>query len=362
MDHGAEEHALGGAGVVGRAGISAVRRSGGGPNPGTPRRWGRYVPALLLFGAALLSKTVTATLVGVLPVLIWWKRPRVRPRGRDFLPLLPFLVGGAVLGLNTARLEKLRVGAVGRDWDFSFVDRCLIAGRVVWFYALKVVLPVNLAFIYPRWKVDHASATAIRVHRWDCWPSCCSSGWPAGRIGRGPLAAVLCFIGMLFPALGFFNVYPMRFSFVADHFQYLAGMALIALLAAIGANIWHRLPDHLQRMGPLLAGLAIVTLGVTTALQCLPYRNADNLWTDTIAKNPRAMIAYLNLADVASQKGDAQRAIDLMEESVHWSPDDPKAWAGLGAMLSRVGRRDEAIRAYQPRDRDVPQARAGVGR
>ncbi len=52
------------------------------------------------------------------------------------------------------------------------------------------------------------------------------------RLGRGPLVAVLFFAGTLVPALGFFNVYPMRYSFVADHFQYLASVGLLALLAA----------------------------------------------------------------------------------------------------------------------------------
>ena len=51
------------------------------------------------------------------------------------------------------------------------------------------------------------------------------------RIGRGPLVAVLFFAGTLGPALGFVNVFPMRYSFVADHFQYLAGVGLMALAA-----------------------------------------------------------------------------------------------------------------------------------
>ena len=39
-------------------------------------------------------------------------------------------------------------------------------------------------------------------------------------------AASLC--GTLFPALGFVNVFPFRYSFVADHFQYLASMPILA--------------------------------------------------------------------------------------------------------------------------------------
>ncbi|MGK4301758.1 hypothetical protein, partial [Klebsiella pneumoniae] len=61
-----------------------------------------------------------------------------------------------------------------------------------------------------------------------------------GKLGKGPLVAVLFFCGTLFPALGFFDVYPMRFSFVADHFQYLASAGLLALLAAGAAALCPR--------------------------------------------------------------------------------------------------------------------------
>src|SRR2546430_11245630 len=49
---------------------------------------------------------------------------------------------------------------------------------------------------------------------------------------RGILAAILIFLGLLFPALGFINVYPFLYSFVADHFQYLACAAPLTLFAA----------------------------------------------------------------------------------------------------------------------------------
>ena len=56
--------------------------------------------------------------------------------------------------------------------------------------------------------------------------------WWRRALGRGPLVAVLLFGVLLGPALGFVNVYPMRFSFVADHFQYVASAPLLALFAA----------------------------------------------------------------------------------------------------------------------------------
>ena len=147
---------------------------------------------------------------------------------------------GAGLGLLTAWCEKHLILAKGSDWDFSFLDRCLIAGRALWFYPRKLLWPADVTFIYPRWQID----TAV----WWQWL------FPLGglalvavllmllrRVGRGPLVAVLIFAGTLFPALGFIDTYPMLFSFVADHFQYLASIALIVLAASAAATLLTRL-------------------------------------------------------------------------------------------------------------------------
>ena len=189
---------------------------------GVSLRW--YFLAFALFVAALLSKTTACSLPAAMLLVIWWKRGRIA--GRDVWPLLPFFAAGVALGLVTSWLERTHVGAQGPEWAFSFPERCLIAGRAVWFYAGKLFWPANLTFIYPRWQINTGAwwqwifpvaALAVVAVLWRL----------RRRIGRGPLVAVLFFGGTLLPALGFTNVYPMRYSFVADHFQYLASVGLI---------------------------------------------------------------------------------------------------------------------------------------
>ena len=202
------------------------------PKPETrfPRQ---YFLALALFLAALFSKTVTASLPAAMLLILWWKRGRLRLR--DLTPLIPFFVAGIVMGYVTGYLETHHVGATGEkvvELRLSLQQRCLIAGRVIWFYLGKLFYPHPLTFIYPRWKeidtptlwqwifpgmVVVVTAALFALRR---------------RTGRGVLVAWLLFCGTLFPALGFVNVYPMRFSFVADHFQYHASIAIFALTAA----------------------------------------------------------------------------------------------------------------------------------
>ena len=188
-----------------------------------------YGAAFALFVLALLSKSVTATLPAALLVVFWWQRGRLRWR-EDLRPLVPFFALGIAAGLLTSFLERTQIGAEGAEFDISLIERVLIAGRAFWFYLAKLAWPVNLTFIYPRWEIDARSVwlyvypvTALAV-----LVAC----WLWRKRSRAPLAAMLLFVGTLFPALGFFNVYPFRYSFVADHFQYLASVGVITLVAA----------------------------------------------------------------------------------------------------------------------------------
>ena len=152
------------------------------------------------------------------------------PDGAPILPSLPFFLLGGLFAWHTSWLEQTHVGASGSFFAWTPPERVLIAGRAVWFYALKLVWPANLSFMYARWQIQSGS--------WRDWLIAVSAfSVPAAiAIGsgrrRGLLVAVLYFGGTLVPALGFFNLFPFRYSFVADHFQYLASLGILTLIAA----------------------------------------------------------------------------------------------------------------------------------
>lgn len=295
-------------------------------------RWSWYGAALALFLAALLSKTVACSLPAALLLVCWWKKGRLQ-RG-DVVPLLPFFALGVGLGLMTAWMEKTHVGAQGPEWSLTFADRCLIAGRAVWFYAGKLVWPAQLTFIYPRWE--------IQPEVWWQWLfPIAAIGAVAGlwlarrRMGRGPLVAVLFFVGTLGPALGFVNVYPMRYSFVADHFQYLAAVGLITLGAA-----------GLARLPRLIPATLVALLAALTWQQTGIYRNLDILWRDTLAKNPDCWLAHNNLGIYLYNEGRMEEAMDHYQKAIRINPNRFDTFYNLGAALAAEGRFDEAIANY----------------
>ena len=300
-----------------------------------PRSPRAYALASMLFIAALLSKTVTATLPAALLVLAWWQRGTVSLR-RDALPLLPWFACSALAAVATASFEHTLIGAQGADFALTAAQRLLLAGRAVWFYLGKLLLPLDLSFIYPRvvpdpthvlpWLVLAATVALPAALAWHSRHS--------GR--RGPLAAALLFGGALFPALGFINVVPFLYSFVADHFQYLPSLAFFAFAAAALT----RLPPLEQRVSSVVLLISLATL---TFHQAGHYRDVFTLYAHTLEKNPAAWMAHHNLGVALVEDGRADEAIAHFEKALVLRPASAECENNLGDALNRLGRSTEAI-------------------
>jgi tetratricopeptide (TPR) repeat protein len=292
-------------------------------------RWGWYAAAWLLFLAALGSKSVACSLPAVLLLIAWWKRGRVT--GRDVIPLIPFFLAGAAASAVTVAMEAFHVGALGPEWSLSWFDRCRIAGRALWFYAGKLACPIGLCFIYPRWRLD----------AWAWWQDAYPIGfvavvgalwWARGRVGRGPLAGVLFFAGTLLPALGFFKIYPQRYSFVADHFQYLASLGLIVPAAVLLAR-----PTRVAWVRPAATGCLLIVLGTLTFTRTLAFQDDWTIWSDTLRKDPRSWMAHNNLGSLYLQRGLLEQARAHAVAALQLYPDYPEAHYNLGAILEEQG-------------------------
>lgn len=324
--------------------------------PHSARRWAFYALSLLLFVCALLTKTVTCSLPAAILLLTWWKRGRLRVQ--DLAPLGPMFIVGLALGLFTVSMERHYSGALGEYWRFTLVEQCLIAGRAAWFYPAKLIWPVPLMFIYPKWSID---AAAIWAYAYPIAALVTIIGLWLMRhlVGRAPLVAALFFWGTLFPALGFIDVYPMRYTFVADHYQYLASVGPIVLLAAgIARVLGLAAPAHPAAVGrasvstfsaAARAGLPLLYVCVLFALtwsRTSVYRNREALWEDTLAKNPSAAMAHNNLGEELTRQKRYEEAVLHFRQGLALL-DHPDTRTNLGSLLAVLGHVDEAIPHFE---------------
>lgn len=313
------------------------------------RRRSHYLWALGFFVLALLSKSVTATLPAALLVVFWWQRGGMDWQ-RDVRPLLPWFVVGASAGLFTAWVERTYIGAKGAGYELTLVQHILLAGRILCFYAAKIVMPFNLIFSYPHWQVD---PTVWWQYLYPLGVFVVVAGLvvlarhPYRHAGRGPLAAFLLFAGTLFPVLGFLHVFPFKFSYVADHFQYLASLGLIVPGASLLAQSIPRMSS--RKIASAVGVLLLAVLGILTWRQASLYRDSETLYRATLERNPASWNTHNNLAGVLAQiPGREQEAIEEYEAALQLKPDYAIAHDSLGGLLmEEPGRLTDAIAEFQ---------------
>jgi tetratricopeptide (TPR) repeat protein len=315
--------------------------------------------ALGLFLFGLLSKTAIVTLPLALLAILWWKRGAISWR-RDVVPSIPFFFLSAAAGLVTRWFENTGIGYEAKILDLSLLDRCLIAGRAFWFQLGKLLWPSNLMFVYPRWEINAAVW-------WQYLFPVAVLGllvilWRLRRWSRAPLAGVLVYIFLLLPSLGFLNIYFFIYSFVADHWQYLACLGIITPCASGIVLLAGRL-KHLQAWlepgATLLIGGALFLL---TSQQSQMYTDIETLYRTTIARNPACWMAQVNLGNILYKANRIPEAMDLFKQASEIKP--AVAHYSLGNAFIEKGRTSEAIDQYKEAllvDPDYAEAHNNLG-
>ncbi len=308
-----------------------------------------YLLSLLTFILAMLSKGSAAVLPVLLLGIVWWLRTGTVPIFASAkMGLSPsvspfFLVALVLAGVNVW-FQTHGTQIVIRS--ASFAERLLGAGGVVWFYLYKALLPLSLVFVYPQWHIEVGNplwwlplvaAVVVTMVLWLYRKS-----W-----SRPFLFAWGFFCVALAPMMGFVDVGYMQYSLVADHYQHIAIIGVIALASALWSR-WH----HWTRGGARWAAtvVAIAVVGILILLswrQSGLYRDAMTLYQATLEKNPDCWIAHNNLGNVLDKAGRTKDAIEHYEQALRLNPDFPEAHYNLGNVLDKAGRTNEAIGHYE---------------
>lgn len=301
--------------------------------------WRFYWLALIFYLLALCSKATACTLPAALFLILWLQKKRID--WRRVLQIAPFIVLGLAMGLMAIWWERYHQFTLGPMFALGPLERLIIVTQAPWFYLGKLFWPAKLTFIYPQWTVDPKDPLSY------VWLvagiALCAAIYFARRyVGRSVEVAAAFYVATLSPVLGFIMLYTFRYTFVADHYQYLACIGPIAPVSAGLVKLTNSMkygPRFLVAFGIFIFS----TLGLLTWQQSAIYRDSETLWRTTIDRNPGCWMAETNLGSELSEEGDIDGAIAHLEKSLRLKSDAPETHNSLTNALFRKGDADAAI-------------------
>jgi tetratricopeptide (TPR) repeat protein len=307
-------------------------------------KWRWYALAIVCYALALFSKTVACTLPAALLLILWLKHEPIT--WRRIGQIGPFVVLGIAMGLVTIWWERYHQGTQGALFAIGLPERFLIASRATWFYLGKLIWPAHLSFSYPHWEisashpVDYAwvvamAALAVAIYDGRRW------------VGRSAEVALIFFVATLSPMLGFIMLYTFRYSFVADHYQYLASIGPLALFAAGTTTAVGFLRREQQFLKPVICSAILLLLGFRTWQQCGAYASPETMWRAVIAENPGSWMAHNNLGIALVQRGQIDEAFGHYDKALELNPGYGEAYYNRANALLRAQRVDDAIAQYK---------------
>jgi Flp pilus assembly protein TadD len=324
-----------------------------------------YSLALLFHALALFSKTTACTLPAALLLILWLQRKPIT--WLRLAQVFPFVAFGAAMGVLSMWWERHHQGTEGAAYAMSFLERVLVASRAFWFYLGKFFWPANLSFNYPLWKINPADPLAYG------WlvagiALCVAIFFGRRFFGRSVEVAAVFFAATMAPLLGFVMLYTFRYTYIADHYQYVAMIGPAALIAAGISRITKsenrnpkteirkgnattsaiRISDFGFRISTVLLSLVMLCPLATLAHgQSRVYQDLETLWQSTIQKNPESSMAQNNLGVICLAQGRLDEAIACFERTLEISPDHANARGNLGWALLRQGRSADALQNFQ---------------
>jgi tetratricopeptide (TPR) repeat protein len=330
--------------------------------------------------------------------------------GFELIRTIPFFLVAFILGAVTIYFQYGRaIGGEEIPMGNIFqrtASACFAAG----FYLYSAFWPFNLIEIYPEW---HRAFTMVvtqpRLHIDPPKPEAIPYYFQilpgiilAGLLGfcwtrrtqswaRAILVGLGCYLIAILPALGLLKMSYMRLTLVADHFQYISLVAVIALVVAAGRTramrpLWlclaslfflivtvafwnqtqdNRIAEFIWILGPLvLAAATAMEDGwkyvwgafIATVLLCFGlisnglsenYKSEKALWSATLDKNPFSWQAHNHLGAALYMEGNWRGAAPHFLKATQLKSENPESHNNLGLTYSMAGDMPDAIREYE---------------
>ncbi len=226
--------------------------------------------------------------------------------------------------------------------------RPLLAAAAIIFYLSKVVLPINLAAIYPKWDIVQnvtwflAPFFALLAALTILW---CFRKQMGNRIVFG----VFFFFLNLLPVVGLIPFGYMSHSYVADHFMYLPMVGLSIVIGSLAQRLFQLVGSQSPKRTAILFFVfysIFAALSLTSIRQTLQWKNSESVWESTLKVNPNAVSALNNYGMLLMNRGELDKALEMFNRAVELAPTLPQVYHNMGSLFHIKGDDDKALQMY----------------
>jgi protein O-mannosyl-transferase len=249
-------------------------------------------------------------------------------------PLLLLAAGAALAAGGALLLHPDLFGwrQASSTGDFGPWERVLTQGRVLWWYAGLILLPlpsrqsIDVDFPASQGLLDPASTLVA----WLAWAALAAWAW------RGRRDEPLIALGLLwFLLLSSLEASPLHLEMAFIHRTYLP-MLFLPLALVEGGWALAGAPWARKALAGAAAAVFLLFLGMT-AQRNSAFATPAALWSDAVAKAPGKERPRFNLGRVLDDAGDLAGAETQYREAIKIAPGYYRPYANLAIIQERAG-------------------------
>lgn len=316
-----------------------------------PKR-SRMRPVACYYVLGLLAKPQVITLPFLLLLWDYWPLRRMFPASgnKDSREVKPpirlrsliaekeplFIIAVIDAALTLVAQHELNV----QKWPFTLSVRLENAVVAYAQYLGKAVWPRHLAleYLYPgnslsRLEVLGASLLLLSI------TVCVGLAWRH----RYPLVGWLWFLASLIPMIGL--VAQPDLESVADRYAYTSFIGLYLIVCWGVADLAQQWRPA-RKLLPVICGLVLLALLLSTWRQVSYWRNSGTLWAHALEVMPDNWVAEFNLAGYEESEGHVSNALAHLYRSENEHTGDAGFYARIAVLEHRSGNLRNAIRHY----------------
>lgn len=302
--------------------------------------------SLAFFLCSLLSKPMALTLPFVLLLLDHLAGGRITRKSlRDKVPFFALSLVFAVVAVLANQPGDTPPGAVVQGLPALLFQKAAVALFSVTFYLLKTLLPFKLAALYPF--TDRLA------------------GLPPALLYAAPFVfAILLTVAVraykrsnrIFFGLGFFMLTLVPIlqlvslpgnTIVADRYLYIPGFGLAFLAGLLLTDSFGKRFRPAKALGPIVFGVAVLALSLSTFGRCRVWKDDRSLWTDVLEKYPDVAVAHNKLGLLRVADGNPEAAIEEYGRAIALDPTYVGAFNNRAIANRRLKRYDQAAADYE---------------